>query len=76
MMTYMISNSELTDMIQYDFYTGQLTIHFLDTDTTWRYYGISEDILFYLVNADSIGDFFNHEIRNNYTCERIENMPA
>lgn len=74
MITTIIDKSDLTDLIIYDPFTEKMSIHFLDTNTTWLYYGVSNDTYYHLITAHSIGEYFNHHVRNNYQCTRIENI--
>lgn len=66
-----VHGSDLTDYILYDSKEERLTIFFLDTQTTWVYYGVTQDEYKELVNAESVGNYFNHNIRNNFPCNRI-----
>jgi len=51
------------------------TVNVLEVDLTngrsYRYYMVPHEIFLALVNAPSAGAFFNREIRNRYSCERI-----
>jgi len=67
-----VPHSRLTDVVWYDEAASKMYIHFLHTDTVWVYYGISQHVFSNMLNAPSIGNYFNHHVRNNYTTERVE----
>lgn len=66
-----VHGSDLTDYVLYDSEEEKLTIFFLDTQTTWVYYGVTQEEYEELIGAKSVGNYFNHNIRNKFPCKRI-----
>lgn len=67
-----VPHSRLTDVVWYDDTESKMYIHFLHTDTVWVYYGVSRNVFESMLTAPSIGNYFNHHVRNNYNCARVE----
>lgn len=38
----------------------------------YEYYEVSEQVYFDLINAGSVGGFFNSSVKNSYSCTRIQ----
>lgn len=57
--------------VEYDENTAILDITF-HNGTTYRYYAVNENIVNEMLNANSIGNFFNEKIKNNYTTYNLK----
>ncbi|CAM3720491.1 KTSC domain-containing protein [Rahnella victoriana] len=56
--------------IGYDPNTDTLEIEFLNGGI-YEYYNVSQDIHIELMNAPSIGSYFNRNIRNNFPTQKL-----
>lgn len=52
-------------------YTQILDVKF-KSGTSYRYFGIPEDVYFGFRDSDSKGKFFQQNIKNRYTFERMD----
>lgn len=63
-------NSSNLASIGYDSPSQTLEIEF-NHGGIYQYYDIPEQVHAELMNADSIGSYFNHNIRNSYPTQKI-----
>ncbi len=49
-----------------------LLVKFRDSGDEYLYYDVSEDTFFDMLDADSIGGFYNEQIKSYYDCEKVE----
>ncbi len=64
-----VSSSNIA-AIGYEEPSETLEIEFLN-GSIYQYYGVSENTYDQLMSASSHGAFLNHEIRDNYSYERV-----
>jgi len=48
-----------------------LVVKFLESGSEYIYSGVTEDVYLEMINAESIGIYYNEYIKGNYYCERI-----
>lgn len=65
-----ISSSAIAS-IGYNDFDQIMDIEFLTTGTEYRYYGVPEGAYAGLLSAESAGEYFNHQIRNNFEYYRF-----
>lgn len=58
--------------VGYDEYNEILVVEFLDEGSIYAYYDVPEYEYWDLVNADSIGGYYNDYIKGQYYSERLE----
>lgn len=63
-------NSSMSYAIGYDYHTQTLQVEF-QTGAVYQYLGVDEDTWEDLQSADSIGKFFNQQIKGLYESEQI-----
>ncbi len=61
---YAVGYDSQDQILQVEFQTGEV----------YQYLGVDEDTWEDLHSADSIGRFFNQEIKGKYDCERIDDL--
>lgn len=64
-----MARSNLFDVVDYDSDTRRLAVGFRREDATWVYYGVPPTVAAAFVDADSLGAFFNRNIRGKYPSE-------
>jgi hypothetical protein len=67
---YEYVNSDALDRVEYEPNSETLVLYFMD-GSMYSYYGVPVDIAAELVHADSHGEFFNDEIRNDYSYTKL-----
>ncbi|WP_105372135.1 KTSC domain-containing protein [Neorhizobium huautlense] len=65
-----VSSSSLAS-VGYDPGSETLEVEFVATGKVYEYYNVPQFIYERLVEASSIGQFFNAEIRNAYPCNPV-----
>ncbi|MCV3216560.1 KTSC domain-containing protein [Plectonema radiosum NIES-515] len=65
-------NSSMAASIGYDKNEQLLQVEF-HNGAVYQYSGVEEDTWSDLHDADSIGRYYNHEIKGKYECDRIDN---
>ena len=58
--------------IGYDESEGLLVVTFRSSGASYLYYAVPEDVWEALASADSIGHYYNEEIKGEYTCEKLK----
>lgn len=59
------------DILGYDRASETLYVEFKSGSTVYAYEGVKESTYDMLVNADSVGSFFAHHIKGNYTSDAV-----
>lgn len=72
--SYFFRDSSFITNVSWDENSDSLCIKF-NSGTTWVYYDVSQEIYNRLIKSVSVGEYFNKNIRNKYSCERI-NYPT
>lgn len=65
-----VSSSNLAS-VGYDPASETLEVEFVSTGKVYEYYNVPQFMYDRLLEASSIGQFFNVEIRNAYSCNPI-----
>lgn len=65
-------DSSCFESIGYDDYEEVLYVRFLDSGSVYAYYDVPYSEYDELINADSIGGYYNDYIKGQYECERLE----
>lgn len=68
--TFFYRDSSFITNVSWDTQSESLLIQFV-SGTTWVYYSVSQDIYNRLIKSPSVGEYFNKNIRNKFTSERI-----
>lgn len=64
-------DSLMANALGYDAENHILQVEF-NNGAVYQYTGVESEIWDELQETDSIGKYFNHEIRGNYQCERVD----
>lgn len=64
-------DSSMANALGYDAENHILQVEF-NNGAVYQYTGVESEIWDELQETDSIGKYFNHEIRGNYQCERVD----
>lgn len=67
-----ITRSSAISEIGYDYYEEVLLITFKDSGASYYYYDVPYEVYDELLNAESIGRYFNNQIRGWYDCVRVD----
>lgn len=67
---YPVSSSSLAS-VGYDANSETLQVEFTATGKVYEYYNVPQFMYDRLLEAASIGQFFNAEIRNAYSCNPV-----
>ncbi len=65
-------DSSCFESVGYDDYEEVLYVRFLDSGSVYAYYSVPYYEYDELVNADSIGGYYNDYIKGQYDCEQLE----
>ena len=65
-------DSTCFESVGYDDSEEVLYVRFLDSGSVYAYYGVPYYEYDELVNADSIGGYYNDYIKGQYDCEQLE----
>ncbi len=65
-------DSTCFESVGYDDNEEVLYVRFLDSGSVYAYYGVPYYEYDELVNADSIGGYYNDYIKGQYDCEQLE----
>jgi lysyl-tRNA synthetase class 2 len=68
--SYFFRDSSFITNVSYSEDTEVLYIKF-NSGTTWVYYDVSQEVYNRLVKSTSVGEYFNKNIRNKYSSQRI-----
>jgi len=68
-----IKDSSVIKALAWDSEDQTLVINFL-TNSVWAYFNVPKNVFKNLLKADSLGSFFNKNIRNTYSSLRIDNI--
>lgn len=68
--SYFFRDSSFITNVSYSEDTEVLYVKF-NSGTTWVYYDVSQDVYNRLVKSVSVGEYFNKNIRNKYSSQRI-----
>jgi len=63
-------DSSVIKIIGWDSDDNTLIVQFKSL-TAWAYYGVSEEVYQNFIGSDSMGYFFNKNIRNKYDSQKI-----
>jgi KTSC domain len=64
-------SSSMANALGYDAVNNVLQVEFCN-GAVYQYTGVEPEIWDDLHDTDSIGKYFNHEIKGNYQCERVD----
>lgn len=64
-------DSSMANALGYDAENHVLQVEF-NNGAVYQYTGVESEIWEELQETDSIGKYFNHEIKGNYQCERVD----
>lgn len=67
-----ISRSTCLDRAGYNRRDHILYIRFLDSQAEYVYYDVPEEVYESLIDAESIGKYYNSDIKGQYECEKLE----
>lgn len=67
-----ISDSTCLDLAGYNYLHQMLYIRFLDSQAEYIYFDVPDSVYEDLVNADSVGSYYNSSIKGQYECEKLE----
>ena len=68
--SYFFRDSSFIINVSWDENSDSLYIKF-NSGTTWVYYDVSQEVYNRLIKSVSVGEYFNKNIRNKYSCQRI-----
>ena len=68
-MTYVQSGA--LEQLSYDEHTRTLRAKFRDSGRIYLYRGVPQDVYDALIFADSLGVYFNSQVRDHYACEEL-----
>jgi hypothetical protein len=63
--------SNLIQSVGYDLPSSILELEFVDGKGLYEYYDVPLSVYSRLMNAESLGAYFNEHIRDLYVCEKI-----
>ena len=72
LLTHKPLDSSVIKMVGWDSEDNTLIVQF-KSDTVWAYYNISQEIYETFITSESMGNFFNKNIRNFFDSHKIIN---